>query len=229
MGSSAQGILRSGPRQAPHEIFHAARVGLFKRIPGAVENLVKAVSRVLRRLDVLSADNQIQSPRDVAACERVLPNREGQLSGLVQVVQYGFDVLVASNEPELVGWACTGVWQLDLDRVPWSFQDGLPIPLQSAQIEQGRRCRISLGKPGERNFSVLRNEPITFCDLPEGLDAGREEVVAAAGRDEARQTDDGCCRARFDETISYTTVMISGQGTSSQPGLAQKLAAIDPI
>ena len=62
-----------------------------------------------------------------------------------------------------------------------------------------------------------------------GPRARREKVVASAGRDEARQSGDGGCRARFEEAIRCGTAVISGQGTSPQPGLAQKLFTVDPI
>ncbi len=101
--------------------------------------------------------------------------------------------------------------------------------MQSIGVEQGGRCCISHAKSAKRNLAFVRVESVASCNLPESLDAWREKVVAAASRDEARQPGDGRRCARFQEAIRHSTTVISGQGTSSQPGLAQKLPTVDPI
>src|SRR5687767_11254576 len=72
-------------------------------------------------------------------------------------------------------------------------------------------------------------ELLAMRDLPHRLDAGGEEIVAAARDDEGRQSRHRRHRAAFEEGIAWSAEVGARDGTTIEARLPQDLALVEPV
>src|SRR5918995_1009602 len=75
----------------------------------------------------------------------------------------------------------------------------------------------------------IHRELLAMRDLPHGLDAGGEEIVAAARDDEGRQSRHRRHRAALQEGIARSAEIGAGHGTTTEAGLTQDLPPVEPV